>query len=346
MAKDGKLKDGLIFRGKYYHYHFVIEKVPYRGSCHTDNLTVAKEVLRTKRNEVALGLVTPSENYTVAKLSEVWLKHIKSIRTPGYHSRCSWFMENVVLPEIGTLKLKDVKTLVVSDIVSKYLETHKISTTNTMMVSFKAMFHFAMKLDLIQKMPFFHEHIKDQNPPRDIIVKEKKAEFLKLLSERGKNGNQLRLMAMVGLYLGMRESEIFSMTWEAFNKHNQTYTVSISKSKKSRILPIPQKLFDELVNIQTKSGLIFPNEFGNPHIKLYLSDAIKRIGLRMNLRIGSHSLRRSFATYQIEVGTSLVDLQLLLGHSSIAVTAKYVQELSTKDRKQTAQERLSAYLDD
>jgi integrase/recombinase XerD len=58
------------------------------------------------------------------------------------------------------------------------------------------------------------------------------------------------------------------------------------------------------------------------------SSLLTRLSKRTNINISPHALRRTFATLAWKAGMSLVDIQGLLGHSSIEMTREYIQALT------------------
>lgn len=64
--------------------------------------------------------------------------------------------------------------------------------------------------------------------------------------------------------------------------------------------------------------------------------------MRPQKKITPHSLRHSYATHLIEAGVDLLQVQQILGHSSVITTTRYTR-LSTTGANQ-AKERIEALM--
>jgi integrase/recombinase XerD len=126
--------------------------------------------------------------------------------------------------------------------------------------------------------------------------------------------------------LGLRMHEALNLTWNDFYQNGETVWVRIlGKGNKWRDNKVPHALYEKL---QTISGgkYIFESNRGNK-LSVRACDknfkiACEKVGLSKEVSV--HWLRHSHATHSLEDGKSLVAVRDQLGHSSIAITSKYL----------------------
>lgn len=126
------------------------------------------------------------------------------------------------------------------------------------------------------------------------------------------------------LFTGARKSEILSARWENINLEQRILTVPLSKSGKSRHIP----LSDEAIVILTKlsrckaTPWLFPAKKDGHLIELYpFWNALRQTLGLTDVRI--HDLRHSFASFLVNSGCSLYEVQKILGHYDPKVTMRY-----------------------
>lgn len=132
------------------------------------------------------------------------------------------------------------------------------------------------------------------------------------------------------LFTGARKSEILSARWEHINLDQRILTVPLSKSGKSRHIP----LSDEALHVITKlprcedTPWLFPAKKEGYLTELYpFWNALRRnLGLT-DVRI--HDLRHSFASFLVNSGCSLYEVQKILGHYDPKVTMRYAHLAQT-----------------
>ncbi|WP_372364860.1 tyrosine-type recombinase/integrase [Candidatus Uabimicrobium sp. HlEnr_7] len=136
------------------------------------------------------------------------------------------------------------------------------------------------------------------------------------------------------LMLGLRREELLSLKLLdiTFSEMKLKVRAQTSKSKKDRLLPIPQRLKDILLEYIAerdkldKSTLYLftsynsDSRFTNSGLKRLL----KRIQTKTGIYIHTHKFRHTFATKALESGVDIKTLQTLMGHSSIESTVIYL----------------------
>ena len=144
-------------------------------------------------------------------------------------------------------------------------------------------------------------------------------------------GLKQRVLLMTAYSAGLRVSELVNLELRHIDPERMTIRVEQGKGRKDRYTTLSQTLLVELrpywkryrpctwlfVN-RAKNGPSSKNQA--QHI---YNQAKKRAGLRKGR--GIHTLRACFATHLLEAGEDLRKIQLLLGHSSILSTQRYLR---------------------
>ncbi len=161
---------------------------------------------------------------------------------------------------------------------------------------------------------------------------------------------------LLGFFCGMRIGEVCSLKKEDVNLDRMTLKVVQGKGKKDRIIPIPEDLHNPLqAYLEFAEGnYMFPsreNRDGHMCDRLlskYFNDMLKKVGYdyiayndsrgapRFKFRF--HSLRHSYATYLLNNGADIRDIQALLGHADIQATQIYTHV--SYERKQDVVNRI------
>ncbi|WP_372364785.1 tyrosine-type recombinase/integrase [Candidatus Uabimicrobium sp. HlEnr_7] len=136
------------------------------------------------------------------------------------------------------------------------------------------------------------------------------------------------------LTLGLRREELLGLKLSdiTFSEMKLKVRAQTSKSKKDRILPIPQRLKDILLEYITERERIGKSTlylFASYNLDAKFTDSglkllLKRIQRKTGIHIHTHKFRHTFATKALESGVDIKTLQILMGHSSIKSTVIYL----------------------
>lgn len=133
------------------------------------------------------------------------------------------------------------------------------------------------------------------------------------------------------LYTGARKREILDARWENVDLKKRTLLVPLSKSGKPRRVTLSDAavaLLRSLPRTRSVPWVFFNPKTGKPPVSIFSAwDSIRKsVGLK-DVRL--HDLRHSFASFLVNNGRSLYEVQKLLGHHDPKVTMRYAH-LATK----------------
>ena len=137
---------------------------------------------------------------------------------------------------------------------------------------------------------------------------------------------------------GLRVSEVINLKAANIDSDRMMVRIEHGKGDKDRYTILSPRLLDELrsywrVYHPEPKGWLFPNRSTKERLsratpQLVFKEAKKKAGIRK--KVTFHSLRHGFATNLLEAGVDIRTIQILMGHSSINSTAKYLH-IARKD---------------
>ncbi len=135
----------------------------------------------------------------------------------------------------------------------------------------------------------------------------------------------LKYIIAVLLLTGARKREAMDAQWSDFDLEKRIWTVEFNKTGKPRYIPISDGLIALLQQIPRYDDCdwLFPNpRTMKPFVSFFSAwnTARKNAGLP-EVRI--HDLRHSFASFLINSGRSLYEVQKILGHTQVKTTQRY-----------------------
>jgi len=156
------------------------------------------------------------------------------------------------------------------------------------------------------------------------------------------------LMIKTQLETGLRVNELANLTIKQINFNQDIIQIKTRTGDKyvkawrtktlssNRIIPISKKLKNELKSyIATrKNGYLFISQKKTPFIKNSIIRFINKYAkkcLSIGENIGSHSLRRTYASYMVSEKIEIGKISKMLGHSSIKTTMLYLFDIVSQD---------------
>lgn len=124
---------------------------------------------------------------------------------------------------------------------------------------------------------------------------------------------------------GARKREVLDSKWEDFDVERKQWRIPMTKTGRPRHIPLSDGVITLLKTVPRKAGV--PYVFANPKTGLPFrsiwnswTTAREAAGLE-DVRL--HDLRHSFASFLVNAGRSLYEVQKILGHTQVKTTQRY-----------------------
>ena len=236
----------------------------------------------------------------------------------------------MVARQFLTFSGKELRDIKLEDILL-WLESFQLrgksqNTINNKLAAIKSLFSFGVKTGYLSLNPasmIKTTLAKDALNERILQAEEVKQLINAACSERE------RLILVLLYILGLRISELVGLNWSDFQPTEESVTVTIfGKGHKTRTLLISHQLWSELQQLPSseKTEAVFLSRFGNRldrhAIHRLIKKAVEKAGI--NPHTSAHWLRHAHACHSLNNGAGIDLLMKSLGHSSLAVTSRYL----------------------
>jgi integrase len=297
------------------------------------SLSQARSLADQCRTTIALG-GDPAEEQALLRqtptfsifIAEQYLPFIKTYKRSW---KCDLSTLRVhLLPALGDREMDSIKRTDILALQQQWIREGKApGTINKYLVLLRYVFNLAIRWDVPGVTV---------NPTKDVAllqVDNKRQRFLsadeaQALIEAVHHSDNSVLESIVSMLLitGARKREVLDARWEDIDWQRRLWKIPKTKAGKARYVPLSAaalELLESRKRPSGRSGFIFPNpKTDKPFQSIFYSwdTARKQAGLD-DLRM--HDLRHSFASFLINGGRSLYEVQQLLGHSTSQMTQRY-----------------------
>ena len=213
-----------------------------------------------------------------------------------------------------------------------YLTNEKKLAPGSVLIAVAAL-RFLYKVSLKRQWPF-DEVIPAPKKPQKLPVVLSPEEVLHFLECVG--STKQRAILTTCYAAGLRISETVRLKFTDIDGQRMVIRVDQGKGQKDRYVMLSPKLLETLRNywraVRPKSWLFEGDIADHPITRSAVEVACQKARRLSGIGkpISPHSMRHAFAVHLLESGTDVRTIQLLLGHRSLATTARYLRIATSK----------------
>lgn len=301
------------------------------GEAPTMTLTQARELANQHRLQAAMGNDPKAQRKEAAEtptfsefIEQRYLPFVKGYKKAA-NSDVS-YLNNQILPALGRKYLDEITK---KDIIDLHhglkAKGYKPGTCNRSLILVRYAFNLAIRWEIVKvnpckDVPLFDDH----DGKRDRFLSQEETQRLFVAVQQSSNAMLQYIIPML-ILTGARKREVLDAKWEDFDLIKRQWRIPTTKAGRPRYVPLSNGVITLLANVPHDE--LCPYVFANPKThKPYESifnswnTARQQAGLS-EVRI--HDLRHSFASFLVNAGRSLYEVQRILGHTQIKTTQRY-----------------------
>ena len=291
----------------------------------------ARLLCERARAAIAMG-TDPSEQraqlrtaVSVAEFfNDSYLPYIKSYKR-SWDTDESVF-RNHILPVIGAAFMDAVNTDDIGRVLTRAGQRLSAATVNRLLVLLRYMFNLAIRWHTagVVANPTATHKLKRLSNHRERFLSA--AETQQLIAAVNASPNpMLRFIIPFLLLTGARKREVLDAQWRDVDAARSFWRIPKTKSGRERHVPLSAAAIALLDTVPRRRDCdwIFANSKTlKPYVSIFSSWNTARTAAGL-AEVRVHDLRHSFASFLVNAGCSLYEVQKILGHSSVIMTQRY-----------------------
>ena len=303
------------------------------GDAPAITLAQARELVNQHKAQLAMGndpkarRKEAAETPTFAEFIEQrYLPYVKGYKK-SWNSDVS-YLNNQILQVFGKMRLDEFTK---KDIIAFHhglkAKGYKPGTCNRSLILLRYAFNLAIRWEIpgikanpTKDVPLFDDH----EGKRDRFLSQEETQRLFLAVQQSSNPMLQYIIPML-ILTGARKREVLDCRWEDLDIERRQWRIPTTKAGRPRHVPLSTGAITLLANVphDERCPYVFANpKTRKPYESIFNSwdTARKQAGLS-EVRI--HDLRHSFASFLVNAGRSLYEVQRILGHTQIKTTQRY-----------------------
>jgi len=295
-------------------------------------LKVARRLARELQGRIALG-EDPQAKAKTVRATPTFAEFVADKYLPyiqGY--KRSWksddsYLRTQLLPVLGKLHLDEITKQKVADFHNGMrAKGYALGTCNRCLVLLRYALNLAIRweIDGISTNPTLGCKLFDDPPTKERFLSQTEAHALHQAVRYSQN-QMLQYIVPMLILTGARKREVLDAKWEDFDLERRQWRIPVTKLGRPRHVPISDAVLELLALVPKKPGLdyVFANpRTGKPFVSIFCAWDTARTSAGLE-EVRIHDLRHSFASFLVNAGRSLYEVQKLLGHTQIKTTQRY-----------------------
>jgi integrase len=228
-------------------------------------------------------------------------------------------------PVWGKKYLDQISKADIISLFAKHRTTHAPGSCNRLLILLRYMFSLAKKWDIpaIKSNPTEGIPLMKEDNQRERFLTSEEAHTLYEELKRSDN-KMLQYIVPMLILTGARKREVLDARWEDFDFERRSWRIHTTKLGRPRHVPLSDGVISLLNSIpRFDCEWVLPNpKTLKPYVQIFSSWDTARNAVGLS-DVRMHDLRHSYASFLVNSGRTLYEVQRLLGHTQIKTTQRY-----------------------